>query len=118
MLSGHKLGRGRIDYYLAYAGREGEGRWFGRGATALGLTGSVQPADFRALAAGTRPEGGALLERVPADRVPGWDFTLSAPKSVSLCWALAGLWSCLQRAAPVSGTASVLLRRCVACSDP
>src|SRR5205807_4230140 len=89
VLSGQKLGRGRIDYYLAYAGREGAGRWFGRGAAALGLTGSVRPDAFRALAAGAGPQGGSLLERVPADRVPGWDFTLSAPKSVSLSWAVA-----------------------------
>jgi len=29
------------------------------------------------------------LERVATDHTPGWDFTLSAPKSVSLAWALA-----------------------------
>src|SRR5487761_1566896 len=88
MLSAKKLGHRQIEYYLSYASRGAEGFWVGRGAVALGLTGAVDPADFVALAQGMAPGGAKLLERVPKDRTPGWDFTFSAPKSVSLCYAL------------------------------
>ena len=63
--------------------------WLGRGASDLGLDGAVVPEQFLALSAGKAPDGGRLLERVAADRTPGWDITLSAPKSISLAWALA-----------------------------
>ena len=78
-----------VEYYLSYAARGAEGFWFGEAAASLGLGASVDPQDFLALAEGTRPEGGRLLERVPDNRTPGWDFSFSAPKSVSVCFALA-----------------------------
>ncbi len=89
MLSAHKLGPKGVEYYVSYAGRGAEGYWLGKAAASLGLVGSVDPAAFRALAKGEHPDGGRLLERVATDHTPGWDFTLSAPKSVSLAWALA-----------------------------
>ncbi len=89
MLSAHKIGAGQIEYYLSYASRGGETFWLGRGASDLGLGGAVVPDQFLALSAGKAPDGGRLLERVAADRTPGWDITLSAPKSISLAWALA-----------------------------
>ena len=89
MLSAHKLGPKGVEYYVSYAGRGAEGYWLGRAATSLGLVGAVDPAAFRALAKGEHPDGGRLLERVATDHTPGWDLTLSAPKSVSLAWALA-----------------------------
>ena len=89
MLSAHKLGPKGVEYYVSYAGRGTEGYWLGKAAASLGLVGAVDPAAFRALAKGEHPDGGRLLERVATDHTPGWDFTLSAPKSVSLAWALA-----------------------------
>ena len=89
MLSAHKLGQKGVEYYVSYAGRGTEGYWLGKAAASLGLVGAVDPAVFRALAKGEHPDGGRLLERVATDHTPGWDFTLSAPKSVSLAWALA-----------------------------
>lgn len=90
MLSAAKLGRHHLDYYLAYAQRGARGFWVGHGAKQLGLCGTVDPAHFTELAAGRSPDGGRLLEHVPANRTPGWDFSFSAPKSVSVCFALAG----------------------------
>lgn len=90
MLTANKLGRRHIDYYLSYAARGAQGFWVGRGAASLGLDDVVDPAHFTDLAEGRAPGGEALLERVPQNRTPGWDFTFSAPKSVSLCFALAG----------------------------
>jgi len=89
VLSAHKLGQNGVEYYVSYAGRGAEGYWLGKAAASLGLVGAVDPAAFRALAKGEHPDGGRLLERVATDHTPGWDITLSAPKSVSLAWALA-----------------------------
>ncbi len=86
MLSAHKLGPKGVEYYVSYAGRGAEGYWLGKAAASLGLVGAVDPAAFRSLAKGEHPDGGRLLERVASDHTPGWDFTLSAPKSVSLAW--------------------------------
>src|SRR5579863_10155181 len=88
MLSSHKIRGDKIEYYVSYAGRGAETFWLGRGAADIGLTDQVDPDAFLALALGAAPNGGRLLERVARDRTPGWDFTFSAPKSVSLCWAL------------------------------
>jgi len=90
VLSASKLGKSHISYYLSYAARGAEGFWVGRGAADLGLTAQVRSEDFLALAEGKAPSGSQLLERVPKDRTPGWDFTFSAPKSVSLSYALGG----------------------------
>jgi len=89
MLSAHKIRGTQIEYYIRYAARGAETFWLGNGASDLGLTGSVDPEAFLALSRGEGPSGGRLLERIAADRTPGWDLTLSAPKSVSLAWALA-----------------------------
>jgi conjugative relaxase-like TrwC/TraI family protein len=89
MLSAHKIRGSQIEYYVRYAARGAETFWLGQGAADLGLTGHVDPEVFLALSRGEAPDGGRLLERVAADRTPGWDLTLSAPKSVSLAWALA-----------------------------
>ncbi len=85
MLSGHKIGAEHVTYYLSYVERGGEpGRWLGRAAEALGLEGVLQAQDFANLAEGRGPDGSQLLEQVRSDRVMGWDFTMSAPKSLSL----------------------------------
>src|SRR6516164_187917 len=88
------------DYYA-----EGErvvGHWRGRGAAELGLVGEVKEEQFEAIRQGLHPETGEYLRpRQSADRlsVDGevqsrgrhlYDFTISAPKSVSIQAALGG----------------------------
>jgi Ti-type conjugative transfer relaxase TraA len=80
------------DYYLK--GQEPPGQWQGKGAEALGLTGTVSRKDFAAAlrgykpgADGTIPE--ALVQNAGDKHMAGWDLTFSAPKSVSVLWALA-----------------------------
>lgn len=83
---------GREDYYLE--GGEPLGRWFGRGAATLGLTGNVQKEDLRALVSGLDPRDGQPLgqQQKYTDgraRQVGWDLTFSVPKSVSVLWSQA-----------------------------
>jgi conjugative relaxase-like TrwC/TraI family protein len=88
------------DYYA-----EGErvvGHWCGRGAQLLGLDGEVQSKAFEALRQGLDPEAGEFLRpRQSADRVGSdgttqsyarslYDFTISAPKSISIMAILGG----------------------------
>ena len=88
------------DYY-----EEGElvvGRWQGRGAELLELRGEVKSKDFEALRQACHPETGEFLrQRQSADRVSAdgtmqsrgrhlYDFTFSAPKSVSIMGSLGG----------------------------
>jgi conjugative relaxase-like TrwC/TraI family protein len=99
MLSISKMTAGSEQYYLdtVAAGREeyytgaGEapGYWLGAACKDLGLHGEVAPQHLRAVLAAVSPvDGSELLSRkMPAARrVTGFDFTLSAPKSVSLLY--------------------------------
>ena len=54
----------------------------------LGLEGLVRPDDLRAVLSGTDPSTGEGLHRAKNRKVPGWDLTFRAPKSVSILWAL------------------------------
>jgi len=90
---GAPIRRQAEDYYSA----EGDpGTWVGSGAAALGLAGSeVTSEAFAAIAAGAAPDGTSLIgshqrKTDPAKRRAGWDCTFSAPKSVSVAWALGG----------------------------
>lgn len=84
--------------YLAQDGPEAEGVWLGRQATGLGLAGAVATDDLEALLSGRAPATGVQLGRALVDRigpkgkliraVAGFDATFSAPKSVSILWAL------------------------------
>ncbi|MEO0412183.1 MAG: MobF family relaxase [Pseudomonadota bacterium] len=83
-------------YYEAddyYAGDDDSpSAWSGHGAEALGLFGSVDRDLFKQLLEGHLPNGqkfGTLRGDGVAHR-PGWDITLSAPKSVSLMAEVAG----------------------------
>ena len=78
------VARGAEDYYL-HAG-EAPGRWVGVGAQELGLGGEVAGEDLRAVLGGADLNGTLLAKR----KVPGWDLTFSAPKSVSIVHALGG----------------------------
>jgi conjugative relaxase-like TrwC/TraI family protein len=103
MLSIGKLGAGQERYYTEkvaegaedyYSGRgEAEGYWLGDAARDLGLQGKVDPEALGAMLTGRHPATGEPLGlRHVAGRgpVPGFDLTFSAPKSVSLTWALGG----------------------------
>jgi conjugative relaxase-like TrwC/TraI family protein len=88
------------DYYA-----EGErviGQWQGRSAELLGLSGEVKSEQFEAIRQGIDPKTGEFLrQRQSADRVAAdgttqsharnlYDFTISAPKSVSIMAQLGG----------------------------
>jgi conjugative relaxase-like TrwC/TraI family protein len=96
-----RMGPGRADYYLTAVARgadgvegyylargEEPGRWLGAGAEQLGLAGEVTAAQLRAVLDARHPTTGEQLARHPARKVPGFDHTFRAPKSVSLLWAL------------------------------
>jgi conjugative relaxase-like TrwC/TraI family protein len=119
MLSIGKLGPGQERYYTEkvaeaaedyYSGEgEAEGYWIGAAATGLGLDGRVDPDALTAMLTGRNPVTGEPLGLKPAPRrepVPGFDLTFSAPKSVSLTWALGGH--------PVSGQVAEAHRAAVA----
>jgi Ti-type conjugative transfer relaxase TraA len=96
-----RMAPGRADYYLTAVARgddrlegyylargEEPGRWLGHGAETLGLSGEVTAEQLRAVLAGRDPTTGGQLTSHPARKVPGFDHTFRAPKSVSLLWAL------------------------------
>jgi conjugative relaxase-like TrwC/TraI family protein len=75
------------DYYLGSG--EAPGRWVGAGSVRLGLAGVVSPEQLRLVLDGRDPATGkSLLWVRRPDRLPGLDLTFSAPKSVSLLFAL------------------------------
>jgi conjugative relaxase-like TrwC/TraI family protein len=94
-----KLSVGREAYYTrelaenheAYLSGHGEspGRWYGAGATTLGLRGEASSAAFQAMFEGRHPTTGELLGR-PHGRnaVPGFDVVLRPTKSVSVLYGL------------------------------
>ncbi|MDF1597620.1 MAG: MobF family relaxase [Acidimicrobiia bacterium] len=74
-------------YYLN--GDEPPGRWWGQGADRLGLGGVVDSDAFLEVMAGHDPTTGQDLGRRFGDgSVRGYDATFSAPKSVSVLFAL------------------------------
>ncbi|HEX7943734.1 MAG TPA: MobF family relaxase, partial [Phenylobacterium sp.] len=78
---------GKDDYYVTgEAGAPGIA-WGGRGGEALGLSGTAVAADFQSVLAGPNPApAGPPLSGAGAKarHHPGWDFTFTVPKSVSL----------------------------------
>ena len=79
----------KSDYYSE--GQELVGRWGGRGATLLGLFGEVGKPAFEALCDNRHPDTGLPLTALTrGERRVGYDFTWSAPKSVSVVHALTG----------------------------
>ncbi len=79
----------QMDYYLQ--GLRKAGQWQGQGAVKLGLPESVDRETFRHLLEGFSPDGkNKLVQNAGAkDRQCYWDFTFSAPKPVSVLWAMA-----------------------------
>jgi conjugative relaxase-like TrwC/TraI family protein len=79
----------RDDYYLG--GQEIAGQWFGKGAKELGLSGQVDPERYFALCDNINPATGEqLTPRQKQNRRPMYDWTLSAPKAVSVLYELSG----------------------------
>lgn len=95
-----KIGKGKGYYYINLAQQQGEldctqpgeppGQWWGQGAERLGLRGTIHRADFLALFEGFAVDGEALAGNAgQVQRVPGWDATFSAVKSVGgILWAV------------------------------
>jgi len=91
-------GVGHADYYLELAQQDyytaqgnDPGAWFGRGADQLGLHGELRSQSFEHLLWGRSPDGKRPLVQNAGNpsRQTAWDLTFSAPKSVSVLWALA-----------------------------
>lgn len=78
------------DYYTGDGLSPSE--WQGNGARALGLSGEVERDQFRDMLDGKLPDGqqlGTIRDGANQHR-PGWDVTMSAPKSVSIMAEVAG----------------------------
>ena len=98
MLNLHRLGHRAESYYLDqvvsgvedyYVGEgEAPGYWLAT-ADQLGLDGLVSPDHLRSVLAGEDPQTGERLHHANNRKVPGWDLTFRAPKSVSIVWGLA-----------------------------
>ena len=91
-------GAASADYYLNLAqedyyasGTEAPGYWVGHGAERLHLGAKVRRAVLSNLLIGVSPDGSQPLVQNAGrkDRQCAWDLTFSAPKSVSVLWALA-----------------------------
>jgi conjugative relaxase-like TrwC/TraI family protein len=82
----------RGDYYLGRSGqaRENAGTWHGLGAEELGLSGTVRRAGLLRVWEGRDPRTGEIVvsRGSTGEHVAGVDVTFSAPKSVSVLWAL------------------------------
>lgn len=103
MLSIGKLTAGRADYYVEQlptgrdeyylrSERDEAASWLGAAAGHLGLEGEVTPEAFRLMLDARHPVTGEPLgvPHTTARRVAGFDLCFSAPKSVSVLWALGG----------------------------
>jgi len=93
-----KLRAGNEDYHLRAIGgaedyalgvSEAPGRWLGGGCASLGLSGTVDPDDFRRLLVGCDPATGEPLSKMRT-RTAGFDITFSPPKSVSVLFGCGG----------------------------
>ena len=81
------------DYYTAETDADhSTARWYGQGATTLGLQGEVNPEDFKALLHGSGPNGESLHARAidPTRHRAATDYTFSAPKSISIAGLVQG----------------------------
>ena len=94
-----KLSVGREEYYTRelatdhqqYLSGHGEspGRWYGAGASCLGLEGEASAAGFQAMFEGRHPDSGELLGRPHGhNAVPAFDVVLRPTKSVSILYGL------------------------------
>jgi conjugative relaxase-like TrwC/TraI family protein len=95
MLGIQRLTARGADYYLSDLARElpvpvvARSEWVGQAARGLGLQGAVDPQQLQAILQGHHPTSGLPLRSARAT-VLGFDLTFSAPKSVSVLFALGG----------------------------
>jgi len=84
------VAKGRDDVYTGKG--EADGEWFGAGAKALGLEGTIDADAFHKVVMEAKNPGSGeeLRRRVRDHPVHGVDMTFSAPKSVSLMFFLGG----------------------------
>jgi conjugative relaxase-like TrwC/TraI family protein len=80
------VGSGVEDYYVG--GHEAPGVWTGAAASSVGVSGQVDGEALTRLLAGADPRTGAEIVPDRPGRVPGFDLTFSAPKSVSVLFGL------------------------------
>jgi conjugative relaxase-like TrwC/TraI family protein len=94
------VAEGGDDYYTKPG--EAPGQWMGDLAKELGLSGEVDRAEYTAILAGKHPKTGKVLVKRPKPKtyvdasgvkrkvepILGYDIRFSAPKSVSLLWAI------------------------------
>ncbi|MGA2303773.1 MAG: MobF family relaxase [Acidimicrobiales bacterium] len=95
----HRLTTQGAEYYLSDLAQElplpqrggdgGRAAWSGRAAEGLGLRGAIDPGHLRVVLDGRHPTSGHRLRSERAT-VLGFDLTFSAPKSVSVVFALGG----------------------------
>lgn len=79
----NSVARGVEDYYLGSG--EAPGYWLASGAANLRLAGEVGENELRSVLRGASPASGtALVRAARGERVPGFDLTFLAPKSVAL----------------------------------
>ncbi len=90
-----KSGGEAANYYLSLVnaayyteGGEPAGCWIGTGASNFGIAGEVEPTELINLMQGFHPITGAQLGQAQGKHSSGVDACFSAPKSVSIVWAL------------------------------
>ncbi len=77
----------REDYYAE--GQEVAGKWYGKAAAMLGVSGDVKKEEFAALVENRHPvTDERLTPRNKANRRVGYDLNFHAPKSLSVLYAL------------------------------
>jgi len=69
-------------------GGERPGEWYGRAAERLGLLGKVLDHQFLRLLSGEAVNGRALIKKIKKARVRAYDVCFSAPKEVTILWAI------------------------------
>jgi conjugative relaxase-like TrwC/TraI family protein len=83
----NSVAKGVEDYYLGSG--EAPGYWLASGSEKLGLEGVVNELELKRVLRGLDPESGeGLVTSRKGQRVPGFDLTFRAPKSVALLHAL------------------------------
>ena len=79
----------REDYYTK--GGEPPGIWFGNGAKVMDLNGIVKVEQLRQTMKGQSPFSSSMVQGSGDEHRAGWDCTFSAPKSISIAWAISSL---------------------------
>ena len=82
---------GAVEDYYAQGSDKTPSRWMGGAAESLGLSGIVDREDHKKTLQGLDPKTGqGLVQGAGENRRYAWDLTFSAPKSVSIAWAIGG----------------------------